>query len=419
MHKSGIHKENSRHGKQLTAAVLAAGYFIIVFLGCFIIWAIPVIKNRDDLLTIAAEKGQSVLAIGQDDEVLLYGMEHWFYDERGRIISAETAFLHKSQQEEIREYANDVLENGTVFVPVWFLLDNRDDEPAHAFGIIAGVSVESVGGKPFASILLRDMPDLETTMVTYVVLFTIVYLVGCYFVVTTLKKERKLRQVQRDLIANVSHELKTPITAIRAMAETLHDGMIEDHQTKHLYSGQIIAEADQLEQLVLDILELSKLQSHRAQFEQSGIYADGLIPPIVDRYMMLCGDMGITLDASQLDLDDIPRLYTDVDKIITLFSILLDNAVKFTGPGGTIWITQQIHSKYAVFCVRDNGPGIRSEDIDRIFERFFKADLSHNSSGSGLGLAIATEIVKGLGEKLWVESKYGEGTAFYFTIGFK
>lgn len=419
MRRRGTSVECRRNGKRRTAAALVVGYLCIVFLGCFAIWAIPIVKNQEDLLLIAADKGNAVLTIGQDDEVVLYGMEHWFFDERGRVVSAETAFLHKSQQEDLRSYADKVLEQGEIFLPAVFLLDNREDEPAYAFGIVAGVTVESAGGKHFASILLRDIADLKTTMTTYVVLFTIVYLVGCYFAVATLRKERRLRQVQRDLIANVSHELKTPITAIRAMAETLHDGMIEDQKTKHLYSGQIIAEADQLEQLVLDILELSKLQSHRAQFKQTGIYADGLVPPIIDRYMMLCGDMGIKLDVSGLKLENVPRLYTDADKIITLFSILMDNAVKFTGSGGMIWISNQVHSKYMVFCIRDNGPGIRSEDIDRIFERFYKADLSHNSSGSGLGLAIASEIVKGLGEKLWVESKFGEGTAFYFTIGCK
>lgn len=419
MRKRGTSGDCRRNRKRWTAATLVVGYLLIVFLGCLAIWAIPIIKNRDDLLLIAADKGASILTTGQTDDVVLYGMEHWFFDERGRVVSVEKAFLHKSQQEDIRSYANKVMEQKEIFLPAVFLLDNREDEPAFAFGIVAGVTVESAGGKHYASILLRDMADMKTTMTTYVVLFTIVYLVGCYFAITTLRKERKLRQIQRDLIANVSHELKTPITAIRAMAETLHDGMIEDQKTKHLYSAQIIAEADQLERLVLDILELSKLQSHRAQFKQAGIYADGLIPPIIDRYMMLCGDMGITLDVSGLRLENVPRLYTDAEKIITLFSILMDNAVKFTGSGGTIWVSNQIHSKYMIFCIRDNGPGIRGEDIERIFERFYKADISHNSSGSGLGLAIASEIVKGLGEKLWVESKFGEGTSFYFTVGCK
>ena len=224
-------------------------------------------------------------------------------------------------------------------------------------------------------------------------------------------------RMRRDLIANVSHELKTPITSIRAMTEVLHDGILKDHAARHGFCAKIIEETDRLEQLVLDILELSKLQSNRAEFHKTLIYADSLFPPVIDRYMMLCGDLGITLNANDLNLD--AKLYTDSEKIILLLSTLLDNAVKFTGTGGTVWISSQITAKTFTVCVRDNGPGIRNEDVSRIFDRFYKTDIAHNSKGSGLGLAIADEITKGLGEKLWVESTYGVGTSFFFTISMK
>ena len=107
------------------------------------------------------------------------------------------------------------------------------------------------------------------------------------------------------------------------------------------------------------------------------------------------------------------------EKFPTLMSIFLDNAVKFTGQGGRIWISEQIGSRAVTFCIRDNGPGIRSEDMHRIFDRFYKADTAHNSSGSGLGLAIAQEIINGLGEKMWVESTYGQGSSFYFTVSYR
>ena len=131
---------------------------------------------------------------------------------------------------------------------------------------------------------------------------------------------------------------------------------------------------------------------------------------------MLCGDLGIELDTSGLDLESLPPLYTDEDRIRDLLGILLDNAVKFVGRGGKIWLTCARRGNRAVFCVRDNGPGIAKADQSRIFDRFYKADTSHNSRGSGLGLAIADEIVRNLGEKLWVESETGSGAAFYFTV---
>lgn len=408
----------SSRKKQLTIISLIAGYLFSVLLGCFVIWAIPIVKNRDDLLEISANKGAEVLSAGQMDEVMIYGMEHWMFHEDGRVLSSQTAFLHHSQQGEIRAFCAEVLDEGELFRPYSFLLDNREEDPIRVFGIVVGTTVEGPNGIRFASILLRDLPDLDTTMITYVALFTILYSVGVLFTVLTVRKERQLNRMRRDLIANVSHELKTPITAIRAMAEVLHDDMAKDPKSRRAYSGKIIEESDKLEQLVLDILELSRLQSKREEFLKTQVYADGIIPPIVDRYMMLCGDLGITLDVSGLNLESVPALFTDYEKIVSLMNILLDNAVKFTGEGGCIWLSNQIGPKHTTFCIRDNGPGIRSEDVNRIFDRFYKADTAHNSGGSGLGLAIADEIAKGLGEKLWVESTYGEGSAFYFTISY-
>ncbi len=405
--------------RRTIAAVLVAIYLAGVIFGCFLIWLIPFAKNRSDLLEIAENKGNEILSAGKLDEVMIFGMEHFLYDERSLTVSHESAFLHHSDYSYIRSFTNRVLAENYIFVPVMLKLDNRDEEPRRIFGIVAGVAIESNRHNRFASILVRDLPDVSTTMTTYMVLFTFMYLVASIFVLYIFHKERDLNRMRRDLIANVSHELKTPITAIRAMAETLHDGMLKDQETKHLYSRKIMEESDKLEQLVLDILELSKLQSNHAGFKKISTHADGIIPPIVDRYMMLCGDLGIHLDTTQLNLASIPLLCTDVDYMLTLFSILMDNAVKFTGKGGSIWITHENGPKHVIFCIRDNGPGIKGEDVNRIFERFYKADTAHNTSGSGLGLAIADEIAKGLGERLWVESKFGEGTSFFFTIGYK
>lgn len=411
--------KRGKRGRRTVAATLAGFYLLGVVFGCFLIWMIPVVKNRPRLLEIAANKGNEVLSAGLLDEVMIFGMEHWLYNEQGRIVSSESAFLHASQREYIHSFVPKVLEKGSVFVPTILLLDNQDNEPRYIFGMIAGVVVDGPNDNRFVSILVRDLSDLDTIMVTYVALFSLMYLVGSVFVLHIFRKERELNRMRRDLIANVSHELKTPITAIRAMAEALHDDMVKDPQARRTYSGKIMEESDRLEQLVLDILELSRLQSSRTEFKKSVAYADGILPPVIDRYMMLCGDLGITLDTSGLDLEHVPALYTDVEKLVTLVNILLDNAVKFTGEGGTIWITDQLHPRSVTFCIRDNGPGIRTEDVDRIFERFYKADIAHNSSGSGLGLAIADEIARGLGEKLWVESIYGTGTSFYFTVGCK
>lgn len=409
---------NIHPSKRKAALVIAAVYLICVVLGCLIIWVIPFVKNRTDLLEIATDKGAEILSAGQKEEVMIFGMDYALYSESGFQLYNINNFLYSSEWNRIADCADTVFEKGQIFSPAILLLDNRDQEPRNIFGVIVGTLVEGPGGHQFASILIRDFADLDTSMIIYIVIFTFLYAIGLIFMSRTLKKERELNRMRRDLIANVSHELKTPITAIRAMAEVLHDGLVKDEQTRRAYSGKIVEESEKLEHLVLDILELSRLQSKRAEFRKNRTHADGIVPPIVDRYMMLCGDLGITLDTSGLNLEATPPMYTDDEKFVTLMNILLDNAVKFTGKGGTIWISNQIGPKYVTFCIRDNGPGIRSDEVDRIFDRFYKADTAHNSSGSGLGLAIADEIATGLGEKLWVESTFGVGSAFYFTIGY-
>ena len=409
---------NARISKRKTALAIAAVYLVCVVLGCLIIWVIPFIKNKTDLLEIAEDKGNEVLSAGLMEEVMIFGMDYALYSKNGFQLHKINNFLYESQWDYIAQCAEAVFEKGEIFTPAILLLDNRDEDPRYIFGVIVGVVVESSNRKPFASILIRDFSDLDTSMIIYVVIFTFLYAIGLFFMFRTLRKERDLNRMRRDLIANVSHELKTPITAIRAMAEVLHDDMAKDAKSRRAYSGKIMEESDKLEQLVLDILELSRLQSNRTEFRKTHTHADGIIPPIVDRYMMLCGDMGITFDTSGLNLEAVPVIHTDVEKLVTLMSILLDNAVKFTGGGGCIWLSNHIGPKFTTFCIRDNGPGIRSEDVNRIFDRFYKADTAHNSSGSGLGLAIADEIARGLNEKLWVESKFGEGAAFYFTISY-
>lgn len=409
-------KKSTPNKKPIVVWVLIAGYLFCVVFGSYLIWAISFYKNKSDLLEISYNKGNQVISVNLNDQVMIYGMEHWLIDEDGRIVSTESSFLHHSQDDEIRSLYSRVLDEGSVFTPYFFMLDNREEDPIRVFGIVVGTVVTSPGGHPFASILLRDLPDLDTTMFTFVALFSFVYLIGVLFTVLTIRKERELNQMRRDLIANVSHELKTPITSIRAMTEVLHDGMLKDPHEKHKFSAKIMEETDRLERLVLDILELSKLQSSRAEFKKDYVYTDVLIPPVIDRYIMLCGDLGITLDTSELDLKGTPLLYTDAKKIITLIETLMDNAVKFTGKGGTIWVSNQVQSKFTTFCIRDNGPGIRAEDAPRVFERFYKADTAHNGSGSGLGLAIAEEITRGLGERLWLESEFGRGSSFFFTV---
>lgn len=412
----GKKKHSSRTSKRMAALSLAAIYLLCVLLGCLIIWLIPILRNREYLALLAENKGKEVLSLQTPSSHQLSGLEYRLYNQNGSLIHSEGKLLDNSEYAKVVSCLPELFEKGTVFKPARFAMESGHS--FHAFGVIVGVVITPPSGREFASIVIRDFADIESSMLSYTALFTIVYAVAITFSIRLIRKERELNRMRRDLIANVSHELKTPITTIRAMAEVLYDGVEKDGRTRQRYSREILSEADRLEKLVLDILELSKLQSRHWEFKKEYIHADGLFPPSIDRYMMLCGDMGINMDISALALEQIPRLYTDAERITTLFSILMDNAVKFTGQGGSIWLTQELHPRHVVFCVRDSGPGIQKENLERVFDRFYKTDAAHNSGGSGLGLAIAAEIAAGLEEQLWVKSEYGKGAEFYFTIHF-
>lgn len=404
----------SRRAKVL---LIAAVYVFGMVAGCLIILMIPLYNHRADLLELAQERGEQVLEHYTLGDIPGFGTEFYLFDENKRLIISELHFLSAEERATIPEYLPEVFEKGQLYTTTTFMLES--DTNQKCFGIVAGVRLESKTGNRFAALVLRDLVDLNISLETFAALYTLIFAAAVYLIMTVIKQHRELDTLRRDLIANVSHELKTPITSIRAMAEVIHDGLDRDEATRRKYSGAIMREADNLEKLVLDILSLAKMQSHKVDFKKSKAYAEDIFPPIIDRYMMMCTDLGISFDTSGLDLTAIPPLYTDAEHIEMLTNVLLDNAVKFTGSGGTIRLSQKLSYHNVTFCVEDNGPGIRKEDLDHIFDRFYKADVTHNSTGSGLGLAIADQIVQGLGEKLWVESTWGKGTAFYFTVGLK
>lgn len=400
-----------------TVALLLAAYVFGMTLGSAIIWAIPFWKNKQHILTIAADASDCWRTGSLPEDVQLFGMEYFLFDEQGRTVFSVRQFMLESERAGLRDYLPVLRKNGTIFRPAMFTVASNDGVPDHrVFCIVAGVTLTIDNGREFCSVLVRDLTDLDSSIIIFCVIYTMIFLAAGLCTYNIYRKERDLNAMRRDLVANVSHELKTPITCIKARAEVLYDGLVRSEEERRDYCRAILKESDRLEDMVMDILELSRLQSGRAAVKKVLTYADGVFPSAVDRYAMLCGDLGIELDTAGLNLTALPALYTDEDRIRSLLGILLDNAVKFVGRGGKIWLSCARRGSRVVFCVRDNGPGIAKADQSRIFDRFYKADVSHNSRGSGLGLAIADEIVRSLDEKLWVESESGCGAAFFFTV---
>lgn len=408
---------SARRRASIFFAILA--YFGGLLIGLVFTIAVPALNNRANLFQMAEDQARSILDTLSPSSGPTFGTEFYLLAEDGTVVYANTEFLHPDERAKLAGFAEETIRSGRIYLLRSVKMGEAEDKGGHALCIICGVMQEAHSGRPFAGILLRDLKDLDVSIETFVGIYTLLFVTAILLILYIVKEQRELNQLRRDLVANVSHELKTPITSIKAIAEILHDGLANDPKEIHRYSASILAETDNLEDMVMEILELSKLQSRLSAAEKDLVYTDGLFRPLIDRYMMLCGDLGVELCCGEPEYDAIPPLYTDVENMTKVLSVLLDNAVKFSGRGGKVWLKLEPGRDCLTVCIRDNGPGIRAEDLDHIFERFYKADVSRNSKGSGLGLAIAHEIVKSLGEKLWVESDYGKGSAFYCTIHYK
>ena len=394
-------------------------YIAVILLGISFILCVPFFNHHNALLAMAETRGSYTLTNFTNYPYPTFGTEFYLFREDGELVTSERLFLSIDESNDLTEYLPELLESGQIYKIKRMKLGGLGENKDRIFCIIAGKTVTGKTGVKFASLIIRDLNDISTSIITFAGLYSILF-ISAYVLIRTISKQHgDLMKMQRDLVSNVSHELKTPITSIRAMAELLYDGMYNSEEDKQRYTLTILQETDRLKDLVKEILDLARLQSHKVEMKKEKCYADGIFTPVMDRYMMLCGDLGMTLTTSNLDLQSIPALYTDAAYIVKVMNILLDNAVKFAGPDGEIVLSCKTHPHRVTFCVSDNGPGIDGEKIDRIFERFYKADVTHNSQGSGLGLSIASEIIEGLGEKIWVESIRGVGTSFFFTVGYK
>ena len=221
-----------------------------------------------------------------------------------------------------------------------------------------------------------------------------------------------LEQSRRDLVANVSHELKTPITAIRAHLENLADGVEEPNpETLQVMLGQ----TERLGRLVDQLLDLSKLESGEVPLHLEPV----TLAPLVDRVFSEIS-VGRALTDIELRADLAADLLVEADeeRIHQVVFNLVDNAVRFTPPGGSVDVTAVREDERIVIAVADTGVGIAPQHLPRLFERFYRADAarSRDGGGTGIGLAIAREIVEGHGGRITAESQPGGGAIFTFDL---
>jgi two-component system phosphate regulon sensor histidine kinase PhoR len=237
---------------------------------------------------------------------------------------------------------------------------------------------------------------------------------GCVVLLQDLTEVRRLETVRRDFISNISHELRTPLASIKALAETLSEGAIEDRPVATDFLGRIDGEVDKLAQMVQELSDLSRIESGEAPLEKSLFKVSDVLTTVVERMQAQADRAGISLT---VDISpQLPQICGDRYRIEQVLINLVHNAIKFTKAGGKITASGVTNNDFLQFSVSDTGAGIPADDLNRIFERFYKADKARTGSGTGLGLAIAKHIVAAHGGTIWVDSIEGKGSTFFFTI---
>jgi len=237
---------------------------------------------------------------------------------------------------------------------------------------------------------------------------------GSLLLVQDLTRLRRLETVRRDFVSNLSHELRTPLASLKALAETLHEGALDDPPAARHFIDQIQVEVDALTQMVNELLELSKIESGRFTLDLAPVAACDLLDSASRRMQLQAERAGLNLRVECTD--DLPNVRIDSQRLEQVLVNLIHNAVKFTRAGGEVTLIAEAIDGSIRFAVRDSGVGIAEEEVPRIFERFYRVDKSRTGSGTGLGLSIAKHIVEAHGGKIWVESVNGQGSTFYFTI---
>lgn len=225
---------------------------------------------------------------------------------------------------------------------------------------------------------------------------------------------QRLEHVRREFVANVSHDLRTPLTSIKALVETLASGALDDPDVADDFLGRIDSEVDRLALLVDELLDLARLESGRIVLDMALYDPAAMLAGAVERLRPEAERNGVTL---RLDPPPpLPAIRFDRPRLERVVLNLIHNAIKFTPSGGDIIVDAAMVDGKLKISVRDTGVGVAKDVLPRIFERFYKEDKTRSSGGTGLGLAIAKHIVQAHNGTIWAESDPGHGATFSFTV---
>jgi two-component system phosphate regulon sensor histidine kinase PhoR len=242
---------------------------------------------------------------------------------------------------------------------------------------------------------------------------------GAVVVLHDITELRKLERVRRDFVANVSHEFKTPLTAIQGFSETLLGGAMDDPQNRERFLGIILEHSRRLARLTDDLLKLSSMDADRLELEIRRVSVNELIESCLETSQHRAAEKEVEVELAQpARVAELPDIAGDRRRLAEILQNLLDNATQYTLAGGRITVSAEARDTDVVFTVSDTGIGIPKSDQSRIFERFYRVDAarSREAGGTGLGLAIAKHLVEVHSGRIWVESEIGHGSKFHFSV---
>lgn len=238
---------------------------------------------------------------------------------------------------------------------------------------------------------------------------------GSILVFFDVTQIRHLERIRRDFVANVSHELKTPLTSIRGFAETLLEGAVNNPETAKRFLSKIEKNASNLQNLIEDLLRLSEIESGRLQLHPIPLTLANIFQEIKTNFTEILGEKDIQL---KIDAPTDSKVLAESAALKQILTNLIENAIKYSNPGGDITLAAEPKENRIEISIADTGIGIPAKDLPHIFERFYRVDKarSRDLGGTGLGLAIVKHLVHTHGGNVQVESTEGKGTCFHFAL---
>ena len=333
-------------------------------------------RERNDLSTVLSSIHEGIIAISPKKQIV-------FYNDRALSLLPDTSddgigklYYHVIRNQHLNSLLDSFFERPLLISDELYLDDDKTLE---------------VVISPFE---LQDSSEI-----------------GIVTVLRDISQYKTLEKIRRDFVANVSHEFKTPLAAIRGYGESLLDWGLEDATVNRKYVERIIKQSHQLENLVTDLLQLARIEKLQS-LQLKTFDPNPLLQDIVNEYLEIASAKNLKLE-NDLSTQSV-NILGEPEMFRSIMANLVDNAVKYTPEGGNVLLLSRKNDQYCEFSVRDNGLGIPDEEKNRIFERFYRVDKarSHAVEGTGLGLSIVKHLAELQQAEIILESKLNVGSCF-------